>query len=114
MMTLPIDPESQSKDEQARALQNVKSAFLDGDTSAVIVSLIAEPLARFEQVRRQPSPLKRAATPSPPSTVHRPPVVGATPCDRRKGERPGPSLGPSAYEYGEVRHITPKRPLSRS
>ena len=52
MMTLPFDPESQSRDAQQKALQSIKSAFLDGDTSAVIVSLIAEPLARFEQARR--------------------------------------------------------------
>lgn len=51
-ITLPIDPESDNQAEQQRMLQRIKSAFLDGDTSAVVVSLIAEPLARFEEVRR--------------------------------------------------------------
>ena len=58
MMTLPIDPESKTKDEQSRELQRIKSAFLDGDTSAVIVSMVAEPLARFEEVTAHTSHLK--------------------------------------------------------
>jgi hypothetical protein len=54
-MTLPIDPDMKTAWEQQRMLQRVKGAFLDGDTSAVVVSLIAEPLARFEEKHRMDS-----------------------------------------------------------
>jgi hypothetical protein len=54
-MTLPIDPDMKTAWEQQRTLQRVKGSFLDGDTSAVVVSLIAEPLARFEENHRMDS-----------------------------------------------------------
>eukprot|EP00240_Pyramimonas_obovata_P016171 CAMPEP_0118947626 /NCGR_PEP_ID=MMETSP1169-20130426/46376_1 /TAXON_ID=36882 /ORGANISM="Pyramimonas obovata, Strain CCMP722" /LENGTH=272 /DNA_ID=CAMNT_0006893879 /DNA_START=107 /DNA_END=922 /DNA_ORIENTATION=+ len=48
-LTLPVDPTSSNVVEQQRVLQLMKSAFLDGETSTVIVSMIAEPLSRFEE-----------------------------------------------------------------
>lgn len=48
-LTLPVDPTSPNVVDQQRVLQLMKSAFLDGETSTVIVSMIAEPLSRFEE-----------------------------------------------------------------
>eukprot|EP00242_Pyramimonas_sp_CCMP2087_P012572 CAMPEP_0198222400 /NCGR_PEP_ID=MMETSP1445-20131203/87918_1 /TAXON_ID=36898 /ORGANISM="Pyramimonas sp., Strain CCMP2087" /LENGTH=442 /DNA_ID=CAMNT_0043900897 /DNA_START=179 /DNA_END=1504 /DNA_ORIENTATION=+ len=48
-LTLPVDPTSSNVVDQQRVLQLMKSAFLDGETSTVIVSMIAEPLSRFEE-----------------------------------------------------------------
>eukprot|EP00959_Pyramimonas_sp_CCMP1952_P384241 8052615-Pyramimonas_sp.AAC.1 len=51
-LTLPVDPTGSNVVEQNRVLQLMKSAFLDGETSTVIVSMIAEPLSRFEEYGR--------------------------------------------------------------
>eukprot|EP00854_Cymbomonas_tetramitiformis_P029077 gene29077-36151_t len=48
-LTLPLDPSSSNLAEQERLLQRSKAAFLEGETSAVIVSLVAEPLGRLEE-----------------------------------------------------------------
>ena len=48
-LMLPVDPTSPNVVNQQRVLQLMKSAFLDGETSTVIVSMIAEPSSRFEE-----------------------------------------------------------------